>query len=86
MADFIDRNDLLKNLNKFAPECYNALVDNLIRKQPTADVVEVVRCKDCKHWKNRKEVAGNIICSVVCMKIHTESYCSYGERKIDNER
>lgn len=27
-------------------------VENLIRKAPAADVVEVVRCKDCKYWRD----------------------------------
>ena len=51
MAEFIDRQELIDNLNKFAPEHYNALVNQLIMKQPIADVVEVVRCKDCNYYK-----------------------------------
>lgn len=39
--DCVDRDDLIKNLNTFAPECYNALINDLIMKQPTADVVPV---------------------------------------------
>ena len=41
MAEYIDRADLIKNLKKFAPEHYTSLIDQLITKQPTADVVEV---------------------------------------------
>ena len=48
MAEYIDRQELFKNLNKFALEHYNAMINKLIIEQPTADVVEVVRCKDCK--------------------------------------
>ena len=34
--DLISRKSLIENLNKFAPEHYNALVNNLIAKEPTA--------------------------------------------------
>ena len=49
----------------------------------TADVVEVVRCKDCKHWGG---VTYGQICrkysgadTKVCTEI--DHYCSYGERR-----
>lgn len=55
---------------------------------PVADVVEVVRCKDCKHYDMG-----------VCLKIYSdgavhpeawqsrkpEDFCSYGERKEGGE-
>ena len=47
------------------------------------DLVEVVRCKDCKHWG---DIAFGFICrkfsgidTKICMG--TDQYCSYGERK-----
>ena len=40
-AEYINRAELIENLNKFAPEHYNALINQLITKQPTADVVKV---------------------------------------------
>lgn len=60
--EYIERNALVENLNRFAPECYNALLNQLITKQPAADVVEVRRgewclveyeylvCDRCGHW------------------------------------
>lgn len=56
-----------------------------IQKFPTADVVKVVRCKDCKHYVTNTELLGN-----VCNRLFTvfpmkpDDFCSYGERK-DNE-
>ena len=41
MADYINREELIKNLKKFAPEHYSALVNTLIEKQPAADVVSI---------------------------------------------
>lgn len=51
-----------------------------------ADVVPVVRCKDCKYfkaqkqsvnWKNKKKYC----CRVVALKVNENDYCSYGERR-----
>lgn len=46
-----------------------------IEEFPTEDVVEVVRCKDCKFY-------GNGDCSVQSVRsMYPSDYCSYGERK-----
>ena len=55
-------------------------------KLPTADVVEVVRCKDCKHYWNYMGIdkMHYMKCTYdpVCdTPIHEMHFCSYGERK-----
>lgn len=62
---------------------------------PSADVVEVVRCKDCKHWREAGTGWRGIHYGY-CHNIHNDGfpfhtehepitkdkdYCSYGERK-----
>ena len=53
---------------------------------PTVDAVEVVRCKDCKHY-----VKDSFFCRMNCLDIHEHSvwyeddFCSYGERRADVE-
>lgn len=52
---YIDRDDLVRNLDKFAPEHYNALINMLIMKQPAADVVEAkhgewIATEAYPHW------------------------------------
>lgn len=47
-----------------------------IENSPTADVVEVVRCKECKH-KDRDQW----YCYKLGVWIRYLEYCSYGERK-----
>ena len=80
MADYINRTELIENLKKFAPEYYNALINQLITKQPTADVVEVVRCKKCKHFDSHPEdLYGHCVLSGDYQGNY--EYCSYGERK-----
>ena len=51
--DLISRKSLIENLNKFAPEHYNALVNDLIAKEPTAfdkeKVIEELR-SEAQRW------------------------------------
>ena len=49
---------------------------------PKADVVEVVRCKDCRH----SEICPDAVlwCNENNRLISGEAFCSYGERKEQN--
>ena len=59
------------------------------KRQPTADVVEVVRCRDCKHNEDNgcdcnrtiTHISRNYVCEVNEYKYIGLEYCSYGERK-----
>ena len=61
----------------------------LIKDAPTADVVEVVRCKDCKHnvanWQHDEldiEDYTDIVCDYFMTDgMEANDYCSYGERR-----
>lgn len=60
--------------------CYQRTV-RAVKKAPTIDAVEVIRCKDCKYYvlhagACRHENFNGII--------HMNGYCSQGERK-DND-
>ena len=54
-----------------------------IKKIPAADVVEVVRCEHCKHswfngvslWLCQREA------NSYCPTVKADAFCSYGERK-----
>lgn len=48
-------------------------------KIPASDVVEVVRCKDCKYWK--QITAERHACCMIGFEMEYDEYCSYGERK-----
>ena len=50
-------------------------------KQSTADVVEVVRCKDCKHLI--KDIFDRTACNRTfdMFGVLKDDFCSYGERK-----
>lgn len=91
MSDYINREDAID------AACANCIYDEFLsdRKKrikegiteiPPADVVEVVRCKDCKCCEERR--TANYLPFYYCLRIDSSvkdnDYCSYGERK-DNE-
>lgn len=49
--------------------------DRIIRAMPTADVVEVVRCKDCKHYELMK-ANNQYFCNEFGGFVHSDDYCS----------
>ena len=91
MAECIEREALMDAVLELPPKMdedgYGWLarrgVWQMIADFPAADVVEVVRCKDCKH---RGRLSG------WCRGIHQEItddeaetfYCAYGERREDD--
>ena len=59
---------------------------NMIEREPAADVVEVVRCKDCLHGQknNIGQLKGRYICEYhqdYKPMFSPHHYCSHGERK-----
>ncbi len=51
-----------------------------IDSMPTADVVEVVRCKDCKHYNG-----DSAVCKRMNRIMKDDGFCSYGERREDED-
>ena len=79
---YINKAELVENLDRFAPEHLTPLIRTLIEKQPTADVVEVVRCKDCKYFFSNGKNGGS--CDLLLLQMENNDYCSYGA-KMDKE-
>jgi hypothetical protein len=71
------------------PIAYKSDIDEI----PTADVVAVVRCRDCKHNADNggdcnrtiTHTSRNLVCEVNEYKYIGLEYCSYGERREENE-
>lgn len=57
-----------------------------IKDAPTIDAVPVVRCKDCRHWRDDNPRANGYHC---CYRMHNifpmkeSDFCSRGERRTD---
>lgn len=77
--------DEMKVLNDFLYRCWQmGWLDKYYERLPFADVVEVVRCKDCKHHEellNNND--GNVLCWVHGLDVIVDrnGYCNYGERE-----
>lgn len=58
-------------------------IKGVIDNAPTADVVEVVRCKDCKHWHSNTEFCGiwSFNFQNIAQRTLRDDYCSRAERR-----
>lgn len=67
---------------------YNEAIDNIIQFAATANVVEVVRCKDCKYWKTVGACVKKFCTRIVNTEVmkDEDDYCSLGERKEDGTK
>ena len=98
MSEYIKRTDVMKICESYSEHCFNSndargqdiadrILDDVV-EIPTADVEEVVRCKKCKYFT--KEMIGDdleCICKSARGMINPapDFYCSYGERRTDDE-
>lgn len=59
---------------------------HVIDSIPAADVVEVVRCKDCKYWQDNNDGYPHQECRWGNYETpDPDDYCSYGERSKEND-
>lgn len=87
MARYIDADSLLKRVFPYdlvdkKQYALNAqAVYNAIESSSTADVVEVVRCKDCVHGLYM-DSCSMYLCRCTGGKLrYADNYCNYGERR-----
>jgi hypothetical protein len=62
-------------------ESLQAAVRSFLVQQPRVDAVEVVRCKDCKHWVQTDDVGYCDNPDGLDNYAHSYDFCSYGERR-----
>ena len=97
MAEYIERAAAVKSLlrmrrpeNSVAQNRMLSIIQMDMLKLPAADVAPVVRCKDCKHYRNYpnglcylhtepKTNARGYSGEAVC--VEPDDFCSYGERE-----
>ena len=97
MSDLIRRSDAIDALGE-EPDIWtdteeewayrNSWVEHIsaIKALPSAEAVEVVRCKDCKYYKkiNPKAKSGMCYKDIVASAWNDDGFCSRGERKGGN--
>lgn len=84
--DYIDRRKLTAKMRELiSTRLFNEedMLD-LVNEQPRADVVEVVRCKDCLEAK--ETVSGRYSCFLFAGTNDGNWYCADGKRRKDNDR
>jgi hypothetical protein len=86
MSDYISREAAFDAVRKIHnPNTARAVMSVVaLREIPAADVVEVVRCKDCKwsDWYSTKDGKRYCYCMETGIGGRTEDdYCSYAERE-----
>lgn len=88
MADYIKREDALESImNGMAGTGFQARAMDCLDSifVPTADVVDVVRRKDCRHWRQSSidRSFGLCVCGRlnVCANAYDTFFCADGERK-----
>ena len=89
MADYIDRQEAIDVLHGY----FDGMLEtdticpkdlyNLFEVIPSADVVEVVRCKDCRYWHEAPAADGFNSCEMDALIRHEMFFCANGERKDD---
>ena len=92
MTEYIERAALKQELAPYEENDFSQQMDvilAIVDAQPTADVAPVVRCRECKHYReHRTKKYGNLICR--CMRmgkydmdypVRPDDFCSYGERR-----
>lgn len=81
MAEYIEREAAEDAVGEAYLKGLNPLWE--LRDVPAADVVPVVRCKDCKYaYINSFSAASGVaLCSSSAKVMQQDDFCSYGERK-----
>ena len=54
---------------------------HVIDSIPAADVIKVVRCKDCKHCDPENHHCDHHMGTAAPLRRNPDDFCSYGERK-----
>lgn len=77
-TELLKDKDLQKDIEHVVRACL--MTTEMIKDAPTVDAVEVVRCKDCKHYSVEGETTRFGWCGYWNKPTDEMRYCSDGER------
>lgn len=78
MAEYIERGAYIKMVEDIP--MWGSVAARMANNIPAADVVPVVRCKECKHMDEWEE--GLCMCNHGrTVRVKPDHFCSYGELK-----
>ena len=103
MPDLIDRGALIDEWRKSIEYAkaqgdsgmeffFGACIHQVQTCAPAVDAVPVVRCKDCKHFREVRTKRYKQLIRMCCrmgrhdmeFRVNADDFCSYGERRTDN--
>ena len=67
--------------SNFAAEVIETVQDEYLANSPTVDAVEVVRCRECKHWQICVDGVTTWCPLLMDKATKADDFCSYGERR-----
>lgn len=95
MARYIDADALIEQMEADAEHIEDYIAQMLlyasvddVKNAPTADVVEIVRCKDCKYCVEHYDTYGNVLycfCKNWYIGTDADGFCYEGERRDDGK-
>lgn len=85
---YVDK--IIDYLTELKKESYTISIEAMIemlQSVPAADVVNVVRCEKCRHWKRNVDITDspNGYCFYNNEVMHKTEFCSSGDRKDEDE-
>ena len=78
MDEYISKADALDVANSFI---HSESIRLGLEQLPAEDVAKIVRCKDCKHWRDVPVSVGFNECAKDYMIRYEDFYCADGERR-----
>lgn len=87
MSRYIDADKAYETVGNYHKDFARSIADltslrEVLEDTPTADVVEVVRCKDCKYYQDNNDGYPHGECRWQTDETpNADDFCSYGERK-----
>ena len=94
-AEYLDRSSLVARMKYYEEHTTEGSGEHYayltalreIRNAPAADVAPVVRCEDCQNWKRNVGLTDspNGHCFEHDIDTNGRDFCSYGERKDNDE-
>ena len=90
MAEYIKRSDVMSTCERYSQHCFETsdargqdIADRILDDvcvMPVADVVEVVRCRNCTK-RIGESITGETFCLIHEVCVPYDYYCKSGERK-----
>ena len=80
MSDLISRSALIAEYDRVHKGAAGG-ARKLMEDAPAVDAVEVVRCKDCKHYRKYSDFVVDCSRDHGMIYVNPDDFCCYGERK-----